>query len=271
MPNANSAVASPQDAARDLPRLARRARARLLAMHFKAGVGHIGGNLSALDALLCLHHAALGADDAFILSKGHAAGALYASLWSCGQLTDAQLDTFHADGTRLAAHPAGGWHEAIPFSTGSLGHGLGLASGLAFGRRLRRQPGRVYCLMSDGECEEGSVWEALMFAGHHRLSNLTVLVDRNGLQGFGATGEVASLEPIPDKLVGFGFDVEEVDGHDFAAMTAAFSRSSDRPRMILLRTVKGRGVSFMEGRMEWHYLPLSPEQFALALAEVDAR
>lgn len=270
MSEVKSARARSREAADDLPRLARRARARLLAMHFKAGVGHIGGNLSALDAMLCLHHAILAEGDEFVLSKGHSAGALYACLWSCGRLTDADLDTFHENGTKLAAHPAGGWHDRIPFSTGSLGHGLGLASGLAFGRRLRRQPGRVFCLMSDGECEEGSVWEALMFAGHHRLSNLTVMVDRNGLQGFGSTAAVASLEPLADKLLGFGFEVEEIDGHDFHVLSETLGRTGDRPRMILLRTVKGRGVSFMEDRMEWHYLPLSPEQLDAALAEVDA-
>jgi len=243
-------------------------RARLLQMHFEAGVGHIGGNLSAIDALLHLHDAVMGADDIFVLSKGHSAGALYIALWAVGLIDDAELKTFHKDGTRLGGHPVAGWHDRIAFATGSLGHGLGLAAGVALTRRLDGKAGRVFCLLSDGECEEGSIWEALMFAHHQRLSNLVILVDANGLQGFGSTGAVASLEPLAPRFAGFGLNVAEIDGHSAEALDAALARTADGPLVIVLRTVKGCGVSFMEGRMEWHYLPLNEDQYRRALSEL---
>ena len=248
--------------------LARRARARLLQMHYEAKVGHIGGNLSALDAMLHLHGHVMRNHDVFVLSKGHSAGALYVSLWAVGRITDEELKTFHGDGTRLAGHPVAHWHEQIAYATGSLGHGLGLAAGAALGKRLRGDPGTVYCLLSDGECEEGSTWEAVLFMHHQRLANLVVLVDANGLQGFGSTDEIASLEPLASKFRGFGLHVEEIDGHVPAALDAALARRGNEPLVILLRTVKGRGVSFMEGKMEWHYLPLNDKQYELALREL---
>lgn len=248
--------------------LATRARVRLLQMHYESKVGHIGGNLSALDALLHLHGRVMAEDDVFVLSKGHSAGALYVALWAIGLISDGELRSFHKDGTTLAGHPIARWHKRIPFATGSLGHGLGLAAGVALGKRLRDDPGTVYCLLSDGECEEGSTWEALLFARHQRLANLVILVDANGLQGFGSTEEIASLEPLAPKFRGFGLHVEEIDGHAPEALDAALGQRRDEPLVVLLRTVKGRGVSFMEGRMEWHYLPLNDEQYELALREI---
>ena len=248
--------------------LFRRAKLRLLRMHFESGVGHIGGNLSALDALLTLHHHVMGEDDVFILSKGHAAGALYVTLWTIGQLTDEDLTRFHGDGTKLSGHPAPGWIPGIPMATGSLGHGFPVAGGIALAKRLQSEPGRVYCLTSDGEWQEGSTWEALIFAHHHQLANLVVLIDANGLQGFGSTREVASLENLRDRIQSFGVHVLEVDGHDPAALRAALRRDEPGLQVIVLKTVKGKGVSFMEGRMEWHYLQLSREQYAQALREL---
>ncbi|PZN93551.1 MAG: transketolase [Alphaproteobacteria bacterium] len=237
-------------------------------MHFEAGVGHIGGNLSALDVLLHLHANVMGTEDLFVLSKGHGAGALYIALWSVGRINDAELQSFHKDGTHLGGHPVAGWHDGITFATGSLGHGLGLAAGAAMARRLDGKGGRIFCLLSDGECEEGSIWEALIFAHHQRLSNLVVLVDANGLQGFGSTGAVASLEPLLPRFAGFGLNVVEIDGHCSKALDAALARPCDGPSVIVLRTIKGRGVSFMEGRMEWHYLPLNERQYRQALEEL---
>ena len=247
---------------------ANRARARLLQMHYEARVGHIGGNLSALDAMLHLHSAVIGDDDLFVLSKGHAAGALYITLWSIGLISDDELKRFHQDGTQLAGHPVAHWNKRIAFATGSLGHGLGLASGAALAKRLRREAGTVYCLMSDGECEEGSIWEALLFAQHQKLSNLVALVDANRLQGFGSTSDVASLEPLAPKFRGLGMQVEEIDGHSPAELDAALRHRGEGPLVVVMHTVKGRGVSFMEGRMEWHYLPLNDEQYQLALSEL---
>ena len=248
--------------------LANRARARLLQMHYEAKVGHIGGNLSALDAMLHLHGKVMKDEDVFVLSKGHSAGALYVSLWALGLISDEELKTFHKDGTALAGHPVARWHKRISYATGSLGHGLGLAAGAALGKKLRGEPGTVYCLLSDGECEEGSIWEALMFVRHHRFANLVILVDANGMQGFGATREVASLEPLRPKFRGFDLHTAEIDGHAPEALDAALAQRRGEPLVVVLRTVKGRGVSFMEGRMEWHYLALSDEQYKLAIQEL---
>ena len=249
--------------------LAMAVRRRLLRMHHESGVGHIGGNLSALDAMLVAFHEYLGDDDTFVLSKGHAAGALYCVLWSIGKLRDEDLRTFHRDDTLLAGHPPASGIPEIPFATGSLGHGLGLAAGTALGLRLRSSEAKVFCLTSDGEWQEGSTWEALIFASHQRLGNLTVLVDHNNLQGFGSTADVASMDPLWKKLEGFDVDLDVVDGHDLDAIRAALEARSARPRVIILKTVKGRGVSFMERRMEWHYLPIDAQQLQRALDELE--
>ncbi len=236
-------------------------------MHYESGVGHIGGNLSALDALLHLHHRAMGTEDLFILSKGHAAGALYVTLWSRGLLSEEDLGEFHGEGTRMSGHPPPRGLAGIPVATGSLGHGLSVAAGMALGRRIQGQKGHVWCLMSDGEWQEGSCWEALIFARHRGLENFTVLVDLNGLQGFGSTAEVASMEDLAGRIRGFGLEVLEIDGHDPEALDRAVRPEAE---VILLKTVKGNGVSFMENRMEWHYLALDEEHYARAREEVES-
>ncbi|MBI5543090.1 MAG: transketolase [Deltaproteobacteria bacterium] len=238
-------------------------------MHFESHVGHLGGNLSALDILLCLHHDVLGPSDAFVLSKGHSVGALYVALWSVGRLSDEDLRTFHRDGTRLAGHPPPEGIPDIPFATGSLGHGPALAAGLALARKLRGQEGRAYCLTSDGEWDEGSCWETVIFARQRQLANLTLIVDLNGLQGFGTTKEVADLDPLASRFATFGWSVREVSGHSPEELAMALKAPCDQPLVVLARTVKGRGVSFMENRMEWHYLPMSEAQYRQALAEVE--
>lgn len=244
-----------------------RARQRLLQMHYESGVGHIGGNLSCLDILLTLYHQVLGADDKFVLSKGHAAGALYVALWSVGRLTDEDLKQFHKDGTRLSGHPAPNSLPDIPFATGSLGHGLSLAAGLALAKQLKREPGRVYCLLSDGEWQEGSVWEALIFAAHHRLP-LTLIVDKNGLQGFGSTKDVSGLDTFTDKFRAFGVPTEEIDGHDTEAIASACRAHPAGVQALVASTQKGSRVSFMAGKMEWHYLPLTEELYQQALEDI---
>lgn len=245
-----------------------RARQRLLKMHFESGVGHIGGNLSALDAMLVTFHEVLRDDDRFILSKGHSAGALYTALWSTGRLRDDDLASFHKDGTLLAGHPPASGIPEILFATGSLGHGLSLAAGTALGMRFEGDGARVICLTSDGEWQEGSTWEALIFAAHHRLGNLTVLIDHNGLQGFGTTHDVASMFPLSDRLKGFDIELQVIDGHDLAAIRAALGRQVERPLFVVMQTVKGKGVSFLENRMDSHYLPLSAQQFESASTEI---
>ncbi|MGA2714052.1 MAG: transketolase [Bryobacteraceae bacterium] len=252
----------------DFEELVRTAKLRLLQMHYESGVGHIGGNLSALDILLCLHHAVMDEEDCFILSKGHAAGALYVALWSRGLLTDDDLKQFHQDATRLSGHPPVRGIPGVPFATGSLGHGLGLAAGIGLAKRLRGLPGRVFCLTSDGEWNEGSCWESLIFICHQKLDNLTIVVDANGLQGFGTTREVADIDPLSDKFRAFGVHTHEVDGHDFSALAAALDSDQPGPRAIIARTEKGHGVSFMANRLEWHYLPMTGEQYLQAVREV---
>jgi len=247
-----------------------KARLRLLQLHFEAGVGHIGGNLSCLDALMVLHHEFVGPDDRFILSKGHSAGALYTTLWSLGRLDDETLKTFTRDDTLLGVHPPVSGIADIRFATGSLGHGLSLAAGTAKALQLTGRPGRVFCLTSDGEWQEGSTYEALVFAAHHRLANLTILIDHNGLQGFGSTAEVASMAPLASRFAGFDLDIEVVDGHDPDAIREAL-QDSGRLRIVVLETRKGHGVSFMQDRMEWHYLPIDAAQYQQAVAEIASR
>ena len=251
----------------------RRTARTILEMYKRANAGHIGSSLSCLEILLDVF-ARAAPEDHLILSKGHAAAGLYAVLADAGRLDPKLLETFYKDGTLLAAHPPCGRQlPSIPFGTGSLGHGLSLATGLAFSQRFSKKNFHVYAVLSDGDCNEGSTWEAAMFAAHHKLERLTVIVDRNGLQGFGSTSDVIELEPFADKWRSFGFEVSVAeDGNDFTSLGlahAAIDSHAGRPRCIVARTVKGSGVSFMENKMEWHYLPMNDEQYATALSETD--
>lgn len=252
----------------NFPILLKEAKLRLLQMHYESGVGHIGGNLSCLDSILLLHAQIMDAQDLFVLAKGHAAGALYVSLWATGKLPEAQLRQFHQDGSKMAGHPPPRWIPEIPIATGSLGHGFPVACGMALARKLNNTPGRVYCLMSDGEWQEGSNWEALIFAHHQKLDNLTVLIDLNGLQGFGTTAEVASMTDLSRRLQGFGVSVKEVDGHDYQALAAELEKPADCFEIVILRTIKGKGVFYMENTVAWHYLPMTEELYLIAVDEV---
>jgi len=245
------------------------ARCRLIQMHYASRVGHLGGNLSCLDMMMLTHYELMGPNDIFVLSKGHSAGALYVTLSMIGRIPEAELATFHKDGTRLAGHPPACGIPEIRFATGSLGHGLSLAAGLAIAAQMKGDGRRVFCLTSDGEWQEGSTIEALIFAAHHRLTNLTVLVDHNRLQGFGGTGDVASMDPLDERLAGFGVDLRRCDGHDLAAMRATLSPASNRPVVTILDTIKGRGVPGFENQMKSHYLPITDEQFAGAMAALE--
>jgi transketolase len=256
-----------QAESRQFDELLHRARRCLLKMHYDCGTGHIGGNLSALPSLLVLFHKVMKCGDRFVLSKGHAAGALYVSLWSSGRLDRRVLNTFHGEGIKLAGHPVAGWHPDITFGTGSLGHGLSLSLGLALGLHLQGATGRVFCLLSEGDLQEGSTWEAIAFGAQCRMSSLMALIDANGLQAFGRTEEVSSLEPLDGRLRAFGWEVRDIDGHDYQALVGALSQPHSAPCAVIMRTVKGYGVSFMEGRLEWHYLPLNEEQFKRAVGE----
>ena len=247
------------------------ARQRLLLMHYQSQVGHIGSCLSCIDAILFLFNNWMNRNqDVFILSKGHAAGALYTALWSIDEAIEEDLMSFCKDGTKLAAHPESQSFPSIEFFTGSLGHGLSLSAGVALGKKLAGESGHVYCLTSDGEWQEGATWEALIFLTHHKLFNLTVLVDSNELQAFGTVKEVASMNDLKNKIASFGATVLECDGHNFAAINSALDTPSLSPRVIILHTVKGKGVSFMENKIEWHYLTLNEDLLKRAQKDIAA-
>lgn len=246
----------------------RNTKLRLLKLHFDANCGHLGGNFSCIDAMMVLHHRVMTVDDRFVLSKGHSAGALYATLWSLGKLSDDELTTFTRDDTLLPGHPSGHGIPGLQFSTGSLGHGPSLAAGLALAARYKETRQHVYCLCSDGEWQEGSCWEALIFAIHQGLGNLTILIDQNGLQGFGRTSDVISCADLAPRMSSFGANVFQVDGHDVEAITEVLRRPRlSVPTVVILKTIKGRGLHFAD-QLESHYLPLSREQYEFALANL---
>ena len=210
--------------------------------------------------------------DRFVLSKGHACSALYAVLAERGFFPRELLDTFYLDGTSLAGHVTTGV-PGVEVSTGSLGHGLPVAAGMALALKRDDSPARVFALLSDGECDEGSTWEAALFAPHHRLDNLTVIVDFNKIQSLGTVEEVMRLEPFADKWRAFGWHVREIDGHDLAAVEATLTAlpfESGRPSCVIAHTVKGKGVSFMEDRLLWHYHAPSEDDVKKALEELGA-
>ncbi|MEU4692649.1 transketolase [Actinoplanes sp. NPDC023714] len=263
--------------------LARAVRAHVLRMTSSGRSSHVGSALSCADLLAVLYADVLQADpehpdwpdrDRVIMSKGHAGAALYAVLAERGFFDTAVLHRHYQNGSYLSGHVS---HVGIPgveFSTGSLGHGLPVGAGLAWRARQTGRSWRTYVLLGDGECDEGSVWEAAMFAGHHELASLVAIVDYNRMQSLGTTDETLTLEPFAAKWRAFGWDVAEVDGHDHAALVTALrvprTAEPGRPRCVLAHTVKGKGVSFMENRVLWHYRHASAEELERALAEVGA-
>jgi transketolase len=249
---------------------------RFLAMYKKAHAGHIGSSLSCAEILVFLKFAWMRDDDTFILSKGHAAAALYSLLAEANVLSDSEIDSFYQEGTRLSAHPPFGTIEQIPFATGSLGHGLSLSAGMALGAILNGRQRRFFCLTSDGELDEGSVWEAALFIAHRKLASVVWLVDRNRIQAIGRTEDVMALEPLDAKLRAFGFHVVVADGHDFASLLAAREecmsvlegQGGTVPVAIIANTVKGHGIRSMENTVDSHYLPIDDAQYAQALGDL---
>lgn len=241
-----------------------------------ANVGHIGSALGIVEIVAALWGSVLKeagtqspTRDRFVLSKGHAVLALYSALHWKGLLSAEDFATYCGEGSLLGAHPE---HTlpGVDVSTGSLGQGLSVGCGLALGLRRDNNPGRVFVLLSDAECNEGQVWEAAMFAAHHRLQNLTAIVDLNGSQALGRTQDVLNLDPPAERWRAFGWDVDEVDGHDLSALAGSLAVSGNgRPRILLARTVLGKGVSFMEHRLEWHYRNLTDELCRAALEELE--
>jgi transketolase len=250
-------------------------------MTHRARASHIGSCLSAADILAVLYGGVLRLDprrpdwperDRLVVSKGHAAAIVYAALAETGFFPPEELDFYSTDGGRLAGHVTM-TVPGVELSTGSLGHGLPVAAGMALAAQRAGTDWRSFCLLSDGELDEGSNWEAIQFAQHFRLASLTCVVDYNKIQSLGSVAEVSELYPLVDKFRAFNWGVRELDGHDHASLLSALSAPpplAGRPTVIIAHTIKGKGVSFMEGRLLWHYRNPDAAQLEAALSEVGA-
>ena len=265
---------------RDLELRAFALRRRFLKLIVDAGAGHTGGGLSCLDILQVLYRRILRVTpetvdsptrDRYVQSKGHCVEALYTVLADCGYFDDAALETVCHYQSPYVGHPTRKI-KGVEVNTGALGHGLPISVGMALAARMDDSPTRVFTLMGDGELAEGSNWEAAQAAAHYRLDRLVAILDHNKLQITGKTRDVMSNEPLADKWQAFGWHVRSVDGHDYAALTAALTTPppAGQPLCILAETVKGKGISFMENVGKWHHGVPSPEQFTQAVAELDA-
>jgi len=240
----------------------------------RAHVGHIGSALSITEIITALYRDVLNipdpnADDRdrFVLSKGHAALALYAVLYLKGWITQEQLDTFCGNDSQLGVHPEH-FLNGIDFSSGSLGHGLSIGAGAALAAKIRDATYRVYVLISDAECNEGSIWEAAQFAAQHRLTNLVTILDFNRQQAFGYTKDVLNQDNVAERWQAFGWHTISVDGHDTAALTAAMQpNAEEKPTLVIANTTFGKGVSYMENQIKWHYFPMNDEEYAQARQE----
>lgn len=269
----------------ELQRLTTELRMRILEMIYTPQSGHPGSSLSCIDWLTYLFTSRMKHDpayphwtdrDRFVLSKGHAAPALYAILMQTGYINWAELPTLRRINSNLQGHPASVYVSGVDVSTGSLGQGLSCAVGMALGLRLNQSPARIYAWLGDGECQEGNVWEAVMSAAQHKVNRLVAFVDRNRLQIDGETEKIKGLGQMGPKFAAFGWNVLEADGHDFAAMPLVLAEAdrlmetTDAPTVIIANTVKGKGVSFMENQAGWHGKAPNAEQYEAAMAELKA-
>jgi transketolase len=264
----------------DLSAVAKRLRRRIVTMIGKAGSGHPGGSLSAVEICTALFWRVMRHRpgdprwpdrDRFILSKGHAAPVLYAVLAECGYFPIEELDTLRKLNSRLQGHADRTHTPGVEMSSGSLGQGLSFAVGTALAGRLDRKDYRVYALLSDGECNEGQTWEALMAGAHYRLDNLTAIVDNNGIQLSGFNKDIMNVDPLKDKFKTFGWNTVEIDGHDLDAVLGAIEQAQackGKPTAIVAHTVKGKGVSFMENNVDFHGKAPNAEQLEAALKEL---
>ena len=260
-----------------LREIARDIRIDLLTMNAASESSHLGCSLSVVDILTVLYYRILNITpenitdpkrDRFILSKGHASAALYAVLANRGFCPKSSLSDYYRDGG-LPGHPCYGTLSGIETSTGSLGHGLGVGLGMALACRHDGIRSRVVVVMGDGECNEGSVWESVMFAAHHRLDGITAVIDRNRIQGYGYCKDIIDMEPMAEKFRTFGWHASEVDGHDLDALQEALkARITGKPNVIIADTVHGKGVSFLENALSWHYKSLGEKQLKQAIEEI---
>jgi transketolase len=269
-----------QTEATELEGVARRIRGRLVEMSHKAGTAHLASALSCVDVLVAAYWAVLNHDplrpdaperDRFILSKGHAVSALYAALAYRGYFPIEWLDTFDEEGSALPEQPSPCCVPGLELATGSLGHGLSVGVGFAFAARLAGRSSRVFVVLSDGECNEGVVWEAAMFAAAQNLDRVTAVIDYNKWQATGRSEEVMAIAPLREKWAAFGWSAREVDGHDLPALVETMSRTPDgsgKPVAIVAHTIKGKGVSFMEDDNNWHYRSPNAEELRKAQIEL---
>jgi transketolase len=267
--------------AKDITDLAKNIRLHVLNMVHRAQASHVGSCFSIADILAVLYGSVLNirpsdsgwvSRDRFILSKGHSAAAVYAALALRGFISEKELENYGKSGSLLMTHIS---HKinGVEFSTGSLGHGLPFATGKAIAAKNERKSWKTFALLSDGELDEGSNWEALMFAAHHKLDNLVVIIDYNKLQSLTTVADTLGLEPLANKLQAFGWSVKEVDGHNVADIEGILMATpwvSEKPSVLIAHTIKGKGVSFMENKVEWHYKSPNAEQLAQAIEEVKA-
>ena len=261
--------------------LARTIRRHAIQMTHRGHAAHVGSSLSMADLLAVLYGGVLAVDpknpswpdrDRFILSKGHACAGTYAALAETGFFPLSWLESFYTDGAKLTGHLTTSGIPGVELSTGSLGHGLPVAGGMALVGKRDGHPWRVFALLSDGECDEGSTWEAILFAGHNKLDNLTAIIDYNGIQSLGRTSEIMELEPFAKKWEDFGWAVREVGGHDIPKLLSTLGEvpfAKNKPSVVIAKTIKGKGVSFMEDSLLWHYRNPSKEEMELALKELE--
>lgn len=264
----------------ELKEMARTIRQDIVKMVHAAGSGHPGGSLSATEIVTALYFNVLNLDpanpkwkgrDRFVLSKGHCCPVLYSALARRGFIDIADLDTLRKFGSKLQGHPDMHKCPGVEMSAGSLGNGFGCAVGMAIAAKVRNEDHKVFVLLGDGECQEGSVWEAAMCGAHHKLKNLVAIVDVNRMQILDTTDKVMKIEPLADKWRSFGWKVLEIDGHDMAEVldTLNYAKSIDGPVAILAATVKGKGVSFMEDVVKWHGAAPNDKELGLALSEIE--
>jgi transketolase len=264
----------------DLEAMAKQLRRHVITMIATAGSGHPGGSLSAADIITALYFNVMHHDpknpqwperDRFVLSKGHAAPILYAALAECGYFPVEELSTLRKLGSRLQGHTDRTLTPGVEMSAGSLGQGLSYGIGMALSGRLDGKDYRVYVLIGDGECDEGQVWEAAMFAPHHKMDNITAIVDHNDLQLDGRVCDIMGLEPLADKWRAFNWNVLEINGHDMKQILQALKKAGEtkeKPTVIIAHTIKGKGVSFMEGNVDFHGKAPSPQETEQALKEL---
>lgn len=265
----------------ELANKAREIRKRAITMVYNSNSAHLGSIMSAIDILTVLYFRIMSIDpnnplddkrDRFILSKGHAVAGLYATLFLRGYFEEDLLGSYCKDGSKLAGHSTMGCVPGMEASTGSLGHGLPISTGMALAAKRDKKDHRIFCLMSDGECQEGSNWEAALFASHHKLDNLVAIIDYNKIQALGKTNEVLNLEPLVQKWEDFGWTVKEVDGHNFEEIEQSLSEipfSQGKPSLLIAHTVKGKGISFLENTLLSHYKQLEEEEYKKAIKELE--